>query len=119
MPFSSKDGDFLHTSSCLSSKLDGQASLSLNPPLSFAFTSVFLCTSKRIMAKGSRLTGRKYSLSSLSSSFFVLLKNPHHCHMLRLSHPAPTSSPPRTTDSTTHLFKASIFSRFLTISLCI
>ncbi|KAK4592418.1 hypothetical protein RGQ29_016814 [Quercus rubra] len=63
------------------------------------------------MVKGSRLTGRKYSLSSLSSSSFVLLKNPKHCHMLRLSHPAPTSSPPRTTDSTTHLFKASIFSR--------
>ncbi|XP_050288048.1 uncharacterized protein LOC126726743 [Quercus robur] len=45
----------------------------------------------------------------LSSSFFVLLRNPNHCHMLHLSHPPPTSSPPRITDSTTHLFKAPTF----------
>ena len=45
----------------------------------------------------------------LSSSYSVLLRNPNHCHMLRLSHPPPTSSLPRTTDCTTHLFKAPSF----------
>ncbi|KAK7839993.1 hypothetical protein CFP56_017335 [Quercus suber] len=60
------------------------------------------------------------SLSSLSSPpplFYqqpqtgksVAATNPNHCHMLCLSHPPPTSLPPRTTDSTTHHFKVPTF----------
>ena len=54
-----------------------------------------------LSTSGHVLMGRKYSLfkiqsTPLSSSFFVLLRNPNHCHRLRLSHPPSTCPAPRT-----------------------
>ena len=77
-----------------------------------------------LSASGHVLMGRKYSLfkiqsTPLSSSFFVLLRNPNHCHKLHLSHPPPTSPTPRTTDSKKIFSRLRILSRFLIESLYI